>query len=247
MSHHAWRYTIPALEDEFYCVAPDLLGFGASDKPRHADYTMQAQGKRVLAIADHLGLDRFALMGHSMGGMIAMTIAAALAPERVTRLVNQSGVFTGELGRRPRFVAFPLAFLAYHFPVIMAPSQRWVENSRFAAGIEFGSWFEDMDSLDFDSWRIDRTLANQPGMSGALYHSFHAIEAGDLLPYAHQVTAPTLVVFGAQDATVPLQQGWLADEFIPNSRLLVFDPCGHFPMYEHTTDFNDSVREFLLS
>jgi len=62
-----WRQTADAFKNSHYCVAIDLLGFGNSDKPADADYSIAAQGQRVLQLADALGFDRFTLMGHSMG------------------------------------------------------------------------------------------------------------------------------------------------------------------------------------
>src|SRR5688572_33414155 len=80
-----WRQTMEAFKDSHYCVAIDLLGFGNSDKPAGGDYSIAAQGQRVLQLANALGLDRFALMGHSMGGQIALCVASMLAPARVLR------------------------------------------------------------------------------------------------------------------------------------------------------------------
>jgi 2-hydroxymuconate-semialdehyde hydrolase len=65
-----WQQTMEAFKDSHYCVAIDLLGFGNSDKPADADYSIAAQGQRVLQLANALGIDRFTLMGHSMGGQI---------------------------------------------------------------------------------------------------------------------------------------------------------------------------------
>ena len=92
-----WETTVPLLKSDFYLVMPDLLGHGLSDKPHDADYSIEAQARRVLALADMLGLSDFALIGHSMGGQTALTIAARLAPERITRLVSVSGVVSGAL------------------------------------------------------------------------------------------------------------------------------------------------------
>src|SRR5262245_3749150 len=74
-----WQSTLEALQARHYCVALDQLGFGASDKPRDGDYRIEAHARRVLDVADTLGLERFALLGHSMGGQVALCVAARLA------------------------------------------------------------------------------------------------------------------------------------------------------------------------
>ncbi len=96
-SHHVWRTTVPTLETDMYCVAIDLLGHGDSSIDRNGDYSIEAQGRRVLALADKLGLDRFSLIGHSMGGQTALCIASMLAPGRVDKVVDVSGVVSARL------------------------------------------------------------------------------------------------------------------------------------------------------
>jgi len=90
-SHHVWRQTIPVLQQRYYCIAVDLFGHGRSEIDPNGDYSIPAQGQRILALANELGYERFALMGHSMGGQIALYIASRLAPERWWMLLAWSG------------------------------------------------------------------------------------------------------------------------------------------------------------
>jgi len=96
--HGVWHTTVPALQDRFYCIAVDLLGFGNNEKPKDGDYRIMTQAQRIVALADELGFKTFNLIGHSMGGQIATYIAAITAPERVETLVSVDGVVTGRLG-----------------------------------------------------------------------------------------------------------------------------------------------------
>src|SRR5947209_18422820 len=82
VASHTWRAVQPALAEQGRTLALDLLGFGASKKPRHGDYSLQAQAERVLEAADERGWDRFALVGNSLGGGVSIAAAVA-APERV--------------------------------------------------------------------------------------------------------------------------------------------------------------------
>lgn len=138
LSHRGvWRQTLPALSDHFYCVAIDLLGFGDSDKPAGADYGIEAQGHRALQVADALGLDRVALLGHSMGGQIALNVAARLAPDRITRVVSVAGVVTGKLSRWVEQLTCRTIALAHYIPSLYTVStpllvkQRWLANFNF--------------------------------------------------------------------------------------------------------------------
>lgn len=85
-----WKQIAGLLEGNYYCVAVDLLGFGDSDKPEKADYSIEAQSKRIVEIAQGLGLDRFSIIGHSMGGQIAMCVASLIAPEKVDGCVRET-------------------------------------------------------------------------------------------------------------------------------------------------------------
>src|SRR5688572_24426260 len=166
-SQHVWRTTIPALEGQFYCVALDLLGHGESDLLPDGDYNIVAQGKRVLALADKLGFERFSLIGHSMGGQISLCIASMLAPERVEYLIDVSGVVAAKLTPFVEAYTFRPVRLLYGTPfayLLENYTRIFGTRFKFAARIQFASWWYDFDSRDFDWWRIDRELANRRGM-----------------------------------------------------------------------------------
>jgi pimeloyl-ACP methyl ester carboxylesterase len=125
LSHRGvWRQTIDALQDSHCCVAIDLLGFGDSDKPARADYSIPAQGRRVLQLADALGWERFALMGHSMGGQIALCIASMLAPHRITQLVSVAGGVSARLNPYLDKVVYKFIALGKAFPPAFALFRR---------------------------------------------------------------------------------------------------------------------------
>lgn len=247
--HGVWRTTIPALVDDYYCVAIDLFGHGQSPIDPAGDYSIEAQGRRVLALADELGLERFTLIGHSMGGQIAMCIASMLAPERVTRLVDVAGVASARLTEVTTNTKFkpirwlygtPLGTLSEKVYRALSPGMRPV------ARFQFGVWFNNFDWAPFESWRADREIANRPGIRHTWYYGMLAIEGLDLTPHLLNIQAPTLVIFGAEDAVVRVSDGHLAAEKIPNSQLVLFEQCGHFPMYEKEADYLTAVRGFLL-
>lgn len=249
-SHHVWRQTIPVLQQRYYCIAVDLFGHGRSEIDPNGDYSIPAQGQRILALANELGYERFALMGHSMGGQIALYIASRLAPERVVRLVDVAGVVGARLTRNIEQSVFLLMEMASRLsivtPLFELLGRVTTPRFRWAANIQFSSWFVDMDAIDFHSWRIDRELANRPGIRHTWFGGRNAIYGTDLTPYLSKIPVPTLVIFGKQDAVVPLEDARLAAENIPDSRLVLIDHCGHFPMYEQTEEYLDALMSFLL-
>lgn len=245
-SHHVWRQTIPVLKDKFYCIAIDLMGHGASDILPNGDYSIEAQGKRVLALADELGFEKFTLIGHSMGGQIAMCIASILAPERVIKLANVDGVAAGHLVPALEAELIQGLTLIKFFPFIETLFRWFNIDYKWGAYYQFRSRFYDFNAMPFDDWRIDRQMANLVGMRHAWHHALYAILDLDLTTHLSKILAPTLVIFGKNDAVVPVSDGYLADEHIPNSQLIIIDNCGHFPMYEATEAYLEAVREFLL-
>lgn len=246
LSHaQIWRQTFDALSDRYFCVAPDLLGLGASDKPPEADYSVPAQAGRVLALADALGLGRFTLLGHSMGAQIALYLAAQIAPERVARLVDVGGVVTGRLGPALERFQLPLFWLGHWVPPIWGLARFLLRSPRITR-LQFAVWFHRMPS-DMESWAIDRRMALAPGVHSSAWRLARAIQSLDLTPLLARVSAPALVLFGRQDRVVPVEQGALAHERLPRSRLVLIDECGHYPMLEQPGQYLQALQAFLAA
>ncbi|MFW5691408.1 MAG: alpha/beta fold hydrolase [Chloroflexota bacterium] len=249
-SHQVWRTTIPHLQEQFYCVGVDLLGHGDSAIDPAADYSIPAQARRVLAAADALELDRFYLIGHSMGGQIALYITAVLAPQRVIRTISVSGVVTGKLTPAVERGVFRPLRLLYGTPLgrpAEAYQRLFSTRFRWAARRQFATWFYDFDALDFDWWLVDRKAANQPGMRHTWYYGMKAIEDTDLTSQLSSIPVPTLALFGAQDNVVPVSEGQLVRDCVPEGELVLIEACGHFPMYERQAAYIAAVRAFLLA
>ena len=238
-----WHNTIEALCDSYFCVALDLLGFGASDKPRQGDYSIQAQGRRILALADTLNIERFYLAGHSMGGQIALCIASMLAPERVIKLVDVAGVVAAS-GAPEIERAYTLGRINYYAPIAM-PLMRWISECEWLARRLYGLLFHDWSAVPFETWTGDRQKIFQHGAHIGIYTASTAIHELDLTDRLSSIIAPTLVIFGDDDHMVPIKDGLLANERISQSNLMIINACGHFPMYEHTTNYLEAIRQFL--
>ncbi|HEX2905746.1 MAG TPA: alpha/beta hydrolase [Phototrophicaceae bacterium] len=245
LSHaRTWRQTLAALQDQYYCVSVDLLGHGYSDKPHNGDYSIPAQANRVLKLADALGIQQFTYIGHSMGGMIGLYLASTLAPERVTRLVDVSGVANGKLSPYVRGFLTPIYATGSVMPPIWEFSRqamRW----RWYAYIYDRALYYHPEQAFAPVEDEDRHMALMPGNEIPAYRDLQAIAALDLTPRLKNIQAPTLAVFGKYDNTVPIENGYLVKRHVPNSRLVLLDDCGHVPMTEQTAAYLEAVNNFL--
>jgi 4,5:9,10-diseco-3-hydroxy-5,9,17-trioxoandrosta-1(10),2-diene-4-oate hydrolase len=245
-SHHGvWRKTMEAFKNSHYCVAMDLLGFGDSDKPKNGNYSIEAQGRRVLHLADTLKLDAFTLIGHSMGGQIALCIASMLAPDRVAKLISVSGVVAARLTPVAEREGFRDMRLGKLLPFYYALGRWAVRKPAGARNSSFRNWFYDMDAIPYKAWEIDRQMTLQTSARFSNSEALKAIYSLDLTEHLHKVACPTLTIFGRQDAIVPVADGHLVKQHVPGSHLVLIDRCGHFPMYEQTQQYLDAASAFL--
>lgn len=245
LSHaRTFRQTMDALQDRFYCVSVDLLGHGFSDKPKHGDYSIHAQASRVLKLADALGIQHFAYIGHSMGGMIGLYIASTLAPERVTRLVDVSGVADGRLSPYLRHVLTPIYATGAVMPAIWTFS-RAAMNWRWYAYIYDRALYHDPRKSFEPPSNEDRQMALMPGNEVPAYRDLQAIRAVNLAGALPRIQTPTLVLFGKHDNTVPLDNADLVQRCVSGARLVLLDDCGHVPMTEQPEAYLKAVRDFL--
>jgi pimeloyl-ACP methyl ester carboxylesterase len=246
MSHRGvWARTIETLQQDFHCVAIDHLGFGDSDKPIDADYSIKKQAERVLKVAGHFRFDRFILIGHSMGGQIATYLAASLAPQRVKKLVSVDGVVTGQLSKRVQNFTRVTISMGDKIPALYSISLAITRRSKSYAYFMFHPWFYEMKSLLYESWASDRQMAFNKEIAHSTPRAWNSLNATDLTPQLKNISAPTLVIFGKQDGTVPVSQAHLFKEQMPAAQLVVIDQCGHFPMYEKFGEYITPIQRFL--
>ncbi|MBZ0279269.1 MAG: alpha/beta hydrolase [Anaerolineae bacterium] len=236
-----WKPTLEAFQDTHYCVAVDLLGHGLSDKPHDGDYSISAQARRVLAVADGLGVKRFTWIGHSMGGQIGL-YTAINHPERLDQLVSVAGVVTGKLSAYVRYVMKPVFWLGSLFPPMWNAS-RWATRWRWYTDLFDRPIIYDVRHNHIDP--IDRQMAIQPGVEISMYRDLEAIAACDLTGDLSKIRTPTLVIFGKQDNTVPVEHGYLVKQYVKGSQLVLLDKCGHVPMTEKRLAYLEALKTFL--
>jgi pimeloyl-ACP methyl ester carboxylesterase len=239
-----WGQVIPALAENYTVVAPDLLGHGQSAKPR-GDYSLGAfaVGVRDLLIA--LGHRRATVVGHSLGGGIAMQFVYEY-PVFAERLVLVS---SGGLGREVHLLLRAATLPGAELVLPVIASQRLhaagfgVAQVLKAFGLRAGSDLEEMA-------RGYASLADV-GARQAFLHSLRAV----IDPGGQRVSAtdrlylssllPSLIVWGRRDPLIPVSHSGVAHRAMPGSRLEVFDNAGHFPQLEEPVRFAQILRDFM--
>jgi 2-hydroxy-6-oxonona-2,4-dienedioate hydrolase len=92
---------------------------------------------------------------------------------------------------------------------------------------------------------MDRHYAGQADIAQSTLKAWSSVNATDLTPHLNKITSPTLVIFGKQDGTVPIEQAHLFKEKCAAAQLVIFDECGHFPMYENFDRYSAALESFL--
>ncbi len=246
-SHSAtWERVMPELAGAFTVVAPDLIGHGASAKPR-GDYSLGAHASGVRDLLLTLGHDRATFVGHSLGGGIAMQLSYQF-PELCERLVL---VDSGGLGRdvSPLLRAASLPGSEFVMPLLAAT--RVLDAGRFAAGILGRLGVRVATDIQEMAGAHD-TLAD-PQARAAFIQTLRAVvepsgqrvNATNRLYLAKHV--PLLLVWGERDSIIPLAHGRAAHAQIAHSRLEVFPASGHFPQLDEPERFIDVLLDFIGS
>jgi pimeloyl-ACP methyl ester carboxylesterase len=246
-SSQTWEEVMPAIAAEGYTViAPDLLGHGESAKPR-GDYSLGAYASGLRDLLAVLGHDRATVVGHSLGGGIAMIFSYQF-PERTERMVL---VDSGGLGREVsialRAASLPgselVLPLLFSTPLLRAGGA--VAGALGRLGFKAGPDMEE----------IARGISSfaDVGTRTAFVHTVRAVidpagqrvSARDRLYLAEGL--PTLLVWGGRDPIIPIEHGRAAVELIPGSRLEVFPDAGHFPHRDDPVRFAEVLTEFLAT
>jgi pimeloyl-ACP methyl ester carboxylesterase len=243
-SSRAWLEIMPRLARDHTVIAPDLLGHGASDKPR-ADYSVAAYANGMRDLISLLDIERVTVIGHSLGGGVAMQFAYQF-PERTERLVLlSSGGVSQEINPALRALSLPGAELALQslgLPLVrrqLAVAAWLVERTGLALGSDAREMLRILESFPDPTARaaFARTLRSAVDWRGQVITMLDRCYLAASLP--------TLIVWGSRDRVVPLRHALLAHEAMPGSRLEVFEGAGHFPHHSDPDRFLRTLRHFL--
>lgn len=227
-SSQSWTFTVAPLAEKFHVIIPDQIGFGTSDKPV-INYRVRTYVDFLNEFYKQLKIERATLVGHSMGGWIAATFTIVF-PEKVDRLVMADAA-----GYAPP-ANFDLKSLYG-----LNPSTR-EGMKELTAKVFFNKTFT-TDAM-VDQFLAQRMSAGDGYTINSLIESVGRRE--DFLDgQLHKIKAPALIVWGREDGLVLLSDGERLKKEIVNSKLIVFDRCGHFPQVEKAGEFNAALLEFL--
>ena len=257
-SHRTWREVAPRLEDRFRLVMPDQRGFAGSDRPQEVDaYRTDTLIDDIFALAETLGIESFALVGHDWGGAIAWPAALRNDPRlKKLAIVNaphpvifQKSLIENEDQRAASqyinwfrtpaaekaieamgFDAFFQKTFVSHVELTKIPE---AEKQRYIA-----DWSQPGGMLPMLNWyRATKLVVPPPGITVPL--------PDWLLRAFPKVQVPTLVIWGMKDpALLPLQLDGL-DELVEDLRIVKLPEAGHFAPWEAGEQVAEALRDFL--
>ena len=228
-----WRLAIPVFAEHYRVLAPDVLGFGYSDRPAGIAYGKDVWVEHLIAFLDAKGVTKCHIVGNSMGGGLAIALAVK-RPDLVDRMVlmGSSGV---------------------PFPITPGLEAVWgYEPGREAMRTLIAEYFAYDASIASDSLVELRYAASmQPGFQDSYSRMFPpprqngvddlATPAADI----KRIKAQTLLVHGREDKVLPLAVSYELFSLLPNAQLHVFGHCGHWTQIERMAEFNAIVAAFL--
>ncbi len=244
--HTTWASVIDSLAQRYTVIAPDLLGHGASDKPR-ADYSVGGYANGMRDLLTVLGIESVTVVGHSFGGGVAMQFAYQF-PERTERLVLvSSGGLGPEVSPAIRAITTP----GFHqvMGLLTLPGIRHVGKAGMRALAATGSRpLRDLAEAAeiYDSFKDSHTRA-------AIRHVVRAVVdwKGQIVTMSDRAyltdAMPMCVVWGRNDRILPVRHANNAAALAPTARVEVIPNAGHFPHKDHPQRFVKIVNEFIRS
>ncbi|WP_328363381.1 alpha/beta fold hydrolase [Mycobacterium sp. NBC_00419] len=227
-----WRQTLSALADRFHCYAPDMVGFGFTDRPVGFSYTLQNWVDQLAGFLDALGLENVSVVGNSFGGAVALRLAVT-HPERVKRLV-----LMGSVG-----VAFPIT------EALEAVWGYQPSPDAMRRMLDYFAYSRELVTDELAQVRYEASI--RPGFQESFAAMFPAPRQRwvDALSTPQEqiaaLTLPTLIVHGRDDKVIPLATSLRLHELIDDSELHVFGRCGHWTQIERSGPFAALVADFL--
>ncbi len=227
-----WRLVMPELARQARVIAPDMVGFGFTERPAGQRYAMDAWVDQAVGLLDALGIEQADLVGNSFGGALAVALTIR-HPQRVRRLVLMGAV-------------------GVPFPITEGLDAVWGYTPSIAnmRGIlDYFAW--DRGLVNDELARLRYAASIQPGFQEA----FAAMFPAPRQRWVDAMTSPeaaiaalpheTLIIHGRDDRVIPLATSLRFAELISRSQLHVYGRCGHWTQIEHAARFARLVGDFL--
>ena len=241
-----WSRVMPYLARRCTVVAPDLVGHGASAKPR-GDYSLGAHASGLRDLLLTLGHERATFVGHSLGGGIAMQLSYQF-PELCERLVL---VDSGGLGREVSLLLRAATLPGSELVLPVLAATRLLDAGRLASGLLARVGLQ--VGTDIEQMARGHATLSDPAARAAFLHTLRSVvepsgqrvDASDRLYLARYI--PLLLIWGERDTIIPVAHGRASQSRLPGSRLELFPRSGHFPQLDEPERFIDVLGDFIES
>jgi 2-hydroxymuconate-semialdehyde hydrolase len=227
-----WGKLFPLLKGKFRVIAPDLAGFGFTDRQEGAEYNLNNWVQQTVDLLDALKIEKTNLVGNSFGGALALSMAIKY-PERINKLV-----LMGSMG-----VSFPIT---YGLDRVWGytPSQANMEEL-----LEIFTYDHSFSTPALIKTRYESSM--QPGFQESFSSMFPEPRQKSVEKmasnenYIRNIPHETLIVHGREDRVIPIETSMKLIKLIDKAQLHVFGRCGHWTQIEHTEEFADLLLNFF--
>jgi len=227
-----WRLVLPKISEKRRALAPDMVGFGYTDRPEGIEFNMETWGSQLIGFMDALEIEKADLVGNSFGGALALWMAIRV-PERIGRIV-----LMGSMGVEFKLTKGLDDVWGY------TPSFEQMERALYSFVSN-----KSMINPDLVQMRYDASV--RPGYQETFGRMFPAPRQDGVsmmaCPYADitKVMHETLVVHGREDEVIPTETSYALFNLIPNAQLHMFGNCGHWTQIEQNKRFVALIDSFL--
>jgi pimeloyl-ACP methyl ester carboxylesterase/CRP-like cAMP-binding protein len=243
-SSFTWEPLIEAISRRYRCIAIDLPGFGQSPMPEQRP-TIAWYADLIAGLIEHFNTERPALvLGHSMGGQIAATLALR-HPAAVEQLVLLNPALSGRLSSRVNILYTP------HVIAERYRAMEWLLEQLARTPLDYTDWllkpsnFAEGVQISEAAYKRIREDARRRGQGPIRSACFTAMQDADLRGKLSVIEAPTLVLWGAEDNIVPLRDAGLVDREWPKADLRLIANAGHWPQFEQPEVTLRHISHFL--
>lgn len=227
-----WRLVIPKVSPHRRVLAPDMVGFGYTERPEEVDYNMDSWVRQMVNFMDALGIAQADLVGNSFGGGLALAMAVE-HPERVRKMI-----LMGAMG--------------VNFPITEGLDAVWGYTPSPENMLRMLDLFVDDKSYANQELANIRYKASiEPGFQEAFSSMFPAPRQRWVESMARhesrlsEIKHPTLIVHGREDEVIPVDNAYKLINMIDNAQLHIFGHTGHWTQIERAQSFSDLVNLFL--
>lgn len=222
LDHALWNETASLLDGDFDLILPDLRGFGASTTVE-TPYFMSDMADDLASLLDHLGIEKTALAGHSMGGYVALAFAKKY-PQRVSGLALVSSQAAADAPDRKEG----------RYKTAQDVAEKGVEVVADAMTPKL--------SPSAEAQAMARESILRQGKAGVIGALKAMAERDDSMPILSSFDFPVVLIHGDADALIPLEKAQEIKEALPDAKLVILQGAGHLPMMELPGETADALK-----